>query len=184
MSSPPPPVHTSDSSLLAEVQAAVAEAIQLSCGYDITHSHTHSLKHCHVQRSSNFRNSGDLKTNAAAGIFLMHTAAMRKKRLSSSTVLVSHSVTGAGTGAVTGTDAVSECGREGVAEVAEVMEVVTTSPYGLKRPRRYEDGEWYCNITHSLYHSITLSLYHSFTLSLYHSITLSAHSVFYFIYYQ
>jgi hypothetical protein len=159
MSSPPPPVHTSDPSLLAAVQAAVAEAIQLSCGYDITHSHTHSLKHCHVQRSSNFRNSGDLKTNAAAGIFLMHTAAMRKKRLASSTVLVSHSVTGAvtgaGTGVVTGTDAVSECGREEVVEVAEVMEVVTTSPYGLQRPRRYEDGEWYCNITHSLYHSIS-----------------------------
>jgi hypothetical protein len=174
MSSPPPPVHTSDPSLLAEVQAAVAEAIQLSCGYDITHSHTHSLKHCHVQRSSNFRNSGDLKTNAAAGIFLMHTAAMRKKRLSSSTVLVSHSVTGAvtgtGTGTGTGTDAVSECGREGVAEVAEVMEVVTTSPYGLQRPRRYEDGEWYSVIL--LIHSITLSLYHSITLSLYHSITL------------
>ena len=164
MSSPPPPVHTSDPSLLAAVQAAVAEAIQLSCGYDITQSHTHSLKHCHVQRSSNFRNSGDLKTNAAAGIFLMHTAAMRKKRLSSSTVLVSHSVTGAvtgtGTGTGTGTDAVSECGRE------EVVEVVTTSPYGLQRPRRYEDGEWY---------SVILLI---------HSITLSAHSVFYYIYYQ
>jgi hypothetical protein len=129
MTSNGPPAHSV--ALLSSVQVAIAEAVYLASGYDIT-----ELKHCHVQISSNYRNSGDMKTNAAAALFLMHTARNNNMELESESLLRKHGEEpeeqhGPDTGIVSEQKKTS--GR--------VMEVVTTSRYDLKAPRRYEDGK-------------------------------------------
>jgi hypothetical protein len=118
------PTHTSRAQLDL-VQEAVAEAVYLASGYDIS-----ELKHCHVQISSNYRNSGDMKTNAAAALFLMHTA-RNKKEVSSLSDPTEKLEEG---------DHSRAC-FEKKEQSDRVMEVVTTSRYGLKAPRRYESGK-------------------------------------------
>lgn len=92
--------------LQAAVQDAFTEAVYLASGYDIS-----NLKHCSVQLSNNFRSSGDMKTNVAASLFLMHMA-------------LSNEISS----------------EDEMATDVAVMEVITTSRSGLQRPRRYADG--------------------------------------------
>lgn len=115
--------------LLDEVQKAIAEAAYLASGYDIG-----KLKHCHVQISSNYRNSGDMKSNVAAALFLMHTARNKNKECllrkkeeeqeDNNNAYYVHS------------DIIEPSTSD-----SGVMEVVTTSRYGLVAPRRYTDGK-------------------------------------------
>lgn len=118
--------------LLELVNIAVTEAVYLATGYEIN-----SLTHCQVQLSSNYRNSGDMKTNVAASLFLMHTAKKKKE------------------------DAVKEqcpCAADPDAPVCSdtsrnppnAMEVVTTSRYDLKTPRCYPDGECIVRLSSTL----------------------------------
>ena len=121
-----PPSHNPP--LRAQVQEALSEAVYLACGYDIS-----ELKHCHVQYSSNFRNSGDMKTNVAAGIFLLHTS---KNRPEKSIEGIYSEEEDQDTKTTPQSDVVADKLTAG-----NIMEVVTTSRYGLKHPRRYCDGK-------------------------------------------
>ena len=103
--------------LLGGVNNAIAEATCLASGYNIE-----DMKHCHVQMSSNYRNSGDMKTNVAAALYLMHVAKANRNRKQE-----------------------KRCTTNGDSENEDscntVMEVVTTTPLGFQMPRRYDNGE-------------------------------------------
>ena len=125
--------------LLPRVQEAVTEAAYLASGYDIS-----EIKACHVQLSSNYRNSGDMKTNVAAALFLMHTGRNKKEEENNADSINSE--------------------QNGIpmkdTRRGRVMEVLTTSRLGLEAPRRYMDGEsssslsLSCPISHDV-HSVS-----------------------------